>query len=108
MGKSAYSDYHAMIIKPVNGGLITLRDQRALGERIMPATRRHYYSIHFAVDRRNEVLALLRNAKLSKPMRVIEISEAQFSRRYQLPETIEGTGIRATAKQIDDSFIIGK
>lgn len=106
--KSAYADYHAMVIKPVNGGRVTQKDQRALGEKIVTFPKRDFYTIHFAVAHRDEVLALVRNAKLSKPMRVTEITEAQYARRFQMPETIEGTGFFATAKQIAESFVIGK
>lgn len=108
MKKSTYADYHVMVVKPVNGGRVTQKDQRALGERFTTFPKRDFYTIHFAVAHRDEVLALVRNAKLSKPMRVVEITEAQYARRFQLPEIIEGTGIHATERQLAESFIVGK
>ena len=104
--KSAYRDYHAFVIKPVNGGIVTQRDQLEL-RRLVAWRNARFTSYHFATAKRDEALAYIRAAKLSKPMRVTEITDKQWGMRGVLPETIDGTGIHATNKQLAESFIIG-
>lgn len=104
--KSAYSDYHAFIIRPVKeGGCVTKRDQKALGQ-LVYWKRANFCIVIFPTTLREENLRRLESVKLSKPMQVTEITIKQWGLRFKYPETIKGTGVRATAKQLAETFII--
>jgi len=105
---SPMADIHCLVVRPTNGGIVTKRDQHNLsGLKFETYPRPKVYFIHFATAERASVLARVRSAKLSKPMMVTEVTEAQWARRFKDKETIEGSGIAATAKQLEDSFIVG-
>lgn len=105
---SKYSDIYWFIIRPANGGVVSSKDQLALG------IQSHYcfpfiksVNIHFRPERRAEVVARLKKAKLSQKMVVTEITDAQFGLNGAKPETIAGTGFYATQNQLAESFTIG-
>lgn len=105
---SPIADIHALVIQPINGGIVTKKDQASLsGSKFDVYPRPTVYFIHFAVSERDAVIERVRRAKVSKAMRVTEITDAQFGNRYKTEETIAGTGIAATALQIKRSFVIG-
>ena len=98
-----------LIIRPEQANaIVTLKDQKALG--IWFTHRRAKWVMVIIPSKkaeRIEKMAQVRKARLSKKMIVTEITDAQWGNRYRLPETIAGTGIHATQKQLAESFIIG-
>lgn len=104
---SKYSGAGAFVIVPVkDGAIVTKRDQKALG-RFVQWEHAKFAIIHFPMCHRDHTLQHIHLARLSKPMRVVEITDAQFARRFKLPENIPGTGIRATTMQLERAFVIG-
>lgn len=100
---SAYT-IKVLIIRPEQANaIVTLKDQKALG-RMFQWSGAKFVTIHIC---RKEDMRRVREAKLSKKMIVTEVTEAQWANRFKLPETIAGTGIRATQKQLAESFVIG-
>lgn len=96
----------AIIVVPVeDGAIVTRRDQELI---VGFAQGR---MAHFAVvwcasrDEQDARLAALRRLapRLSKPMRAVVVTGAQWRRRFLAPETIPGTGVRATRRQLADA-----
>lgn len=105
---SAVSGAGAFVVLPVRqGAIVTKRDQVRLGA-LQTWRRAQFASVHFLAERRAEVLRRVKSAKLSKPMRVVEITDAQWGRRFKDGETIPGTGINATAVQLRKAFVVGE
>lgn len=103
---SKYSGAGALVIVPVEqGAIITKRDQKELMQNVYWPRAKCAF-VHFLAERRDEATDRICRARLSKPMRVIEITDAQFARRFKDAENIPGTGIRATAKQLERAFVI--
>lgn len=101
---SSFSDFRAFVIKPLKpGALVTKKDQKNL-DTFFYYPKSEYITIHCATSRREAVLAKIKSAKLSKKMKVYEISDYQFGKRWALPETIPNTGIFATKKQLAAAF----
>lgn len=103
---SPYSDICCLVLTPLKG-VITMRDQRKIGC-IFVSHRCRYVALHKARKGLDEEIARLKTLKLSKPIRVTIVTDAQWGSRGRLPETIAGTGIHATKKQLKESFIIGE
>ena len=106
---SGVKDIHAFVIRPLgNNGIITVKDQKVLKQYPIWAKAK-YCIIHFSTSYREETIAKIKavGTRLSKNMLVTEITDAQFGRRGKDKETIPNTGIHATKKQLEDSFVIG-
>lgn len=105
---SGIKDIHAFIIRPVGDkGIVTMQDQRKL--LLYTQWKGAKFSvIHFSPIFREETVERIRLAKLSKPMLVTEITDAQWARRGKDKETIPNTGVHATKKQLESSFVIGE
>lgn len=103
---SKYSGAGAFVVFPLKAGaVVTRKDQKSLGALQIWRNAR-FTAVHFLAYSRDSVLALIKAAKLSKRMKVVEISDRQWELRGSLLETIPGTGIFATKKQLAKSFLI--
>ncbi len=103
---SKYSGAGAFIVTPVkDGAVLTKSDQKRLGFGIY-WRRSSFAVIHFLAEKREEVLARIKAAKVSKPMKVVEITDKQWEMRFEHPETIRGTGVAATKMQLARAFEI--
>ena len=101
---SKYSGAGAFVVTPVkSGALVTQLDQKRAGM-LVSWKRSRFAVVHFLAERRGEVLARIKAAKFSKPMRVIEITDAQYARRFKDAENIPGTGLKATKLQLERAF----
>lgn len=104
---SKYSGAGAFVVTPVKAGaLVTQLDQKRVGMLLIRWRRLKFVCVHYLARNRDAVLAHIKAAKFSKPMKVIEITGAQYSRRFKDAENIPGTGFRATAKQLERAFIV--
>lgn len=103
---SKYSGAGAFVVFPLkSGAVVTRKDQKSLGA-IQTWRNARFTAVHFLACSRCAVLALIKSAKLSKRMKVVEISDRQWELRGSLLETIPGTGVFATNKQLAKSFFI--
>ena len=101
---SKYSGAGAFVITTrTPGGIVTQLDQKRAGM-LVSWKRSRFAVVHFLAERRGEVLARIKAAKFSKPMRVIEITDKQWESRGKSAETISGTGITATKLQMARAF----
>ena len=101
---SKYSGAGAFIITTrTPGGIVTQLDQKRAGM-LASWKRARFAAVHFLAERRGEVLARIKAARFSKPMRVIEITDKQWESRGKSAETIPGTGIAATKLQMARAF----
>ena len=97
----------AFVVATVKAGaIVTQRDQKHLGA-LQTWRRASFATVHFLAGQRAETLKRVKAARLSKPMRVVEITDAQWRRRFRDGETIAGTGIKATTAQMARAFTIG-
>lgn len=104
---SKISGAGAFVVVPVKeNAIVTKQDQLRL-DALVAWSRAKFHAVHFLTERRDAALARIKSAKLSKPMRVIEITDLQWARRNKDGETIPGTGIKATAEQLRKAFIVG-
>lgn len=105
---SKYSDVMCLVVIPANDGIITKADQAELhGTSLIYAKGSKACFVHYLTSKRGRVYDRVKSAKLSKKMLCVEVTDAQFSRRFKDEENIDGTGIRATANQFRRAFIIG-
>ena len=103
---SKYSGAGAFVVVPLKAGaVVTQKDQKALGA-LQTWRNARFTAVHFLAERRDAVLARIKAAKLSKKMKVVEISDRQWELRGSAPETIPGTDIVATRKQLAEAFAI--
>lgn len=104
---SKFKDIRCLVIRPAkDGAIVTKKDQKALGQ-IFTWSGKKFTLLHFHVKERENVIARVKSARLSKEMIVTEITDAQLGHRFKGAETIPWTGIWATRKQLADSFTIG-
>ena len=101
---SPYNDICCLVFTLLKG-VIPIRDQKKIGA-TFTFPRCRFTTLHRAKRHLGEEIARLKALNLSKPIRVTVVTDAQWGSRGKMPETIAGTGIHATEKQLKGAFTI--